>query len=74
MFTKYSKAMHATYLDENGKEQPMVMGCYGIGVGRTMAAAVEQNNDKDGMIWPVAIAPYEVLVVPVNVKRRSKHC
>lgn len=44
------------------------MGCYGIGVGRTMAAAVEQNNDKDGMIWPVAIAPYEVLVVPVNVK------
>lgn len=68
LFTKYSKAMHATYLDENGKEQPMVMGCYGIGVGRTMAAAVEQNNDKDGMIWPVAIAPYEVLVVPVNVK------
>ena len=68
LFTKYSKALHATYLDENGKEQPMVMGCYGIGVGRTMAAAVEQNNDKDGMIWPVAIAPYEVLVVPVNVK------
>ena len=46
----------------------MVMGCYGIGVGRTMAAAVEQNNDKDGMIWPAAIAPYQVLVVPVNVK------
>lgn len=68
LFTKYSKAMKATFLDENGKEQPMVMGCYGIGVGRTMAAAVEQNNDKDGMIWPAAIAPYQVLVVPVNVK------
>ncbi len=68
LFTKYSKAMNAVYLDENGKERPMVMGCYGIGVGRTMAAAVEQNNDKDGMIWPVAIAPYQVIVVPVNVK------
>lgn len=68
LFTKYSKAMNANFLDENGKEIPMVMGCYGIGVGRTMAAAVEQNNDKDGMIWPVSIAPYHVLVVPVNVK------
>lgn len=68
LFTKYSKAMNANFLDENGKEKPMVMGCYGIGVGRTMAAAVEQNNDKDGMIWPVSIAPYHVLVVPVNVK------
>lgn len=60
--------MGATFLDETGKEQPMVMGCYGIGVGRTMAACVEQNNDKDGMIWPVAIAPYHVIVVPVNAK------
>lgn len=68
LFTKYSKAMHATFLDEQGKEHPMVMGCYGIGVSRTMAAAIEQNNDKDGIIWPVAIAPYEVLVVPVNAK------
>lgn len=68
LFTKYSEAMNATFLDENGKEKPMVMGCYGIGVGRTMAATVEQNNDKDGMIWPVSIAPYHVLVVPVNVK------
>ena len=73
LFTKYSQAMHATYLDENGKEQPMVMGCYGIGVGRTMAAAVEQNNDKDGMIWPAAIAPYHVLVVPVNVKDEASN-
>lgn len=68
LYTKYSQALKATFLDENGKEQPMEMGCYGIGVGRTLAAAVEQNNDKDGMIWPAAIAPYEVLVVPVNVK------
>lgn len=68
LFTKYSAAMNCTFLDENGKENPMVMGCYGIGVSRTMAACVEQNNDKDGMIWPVAIAPYEVLVVPVNTK------
>lgn len=73
LFTKYSQAMHATYLDENGKEQPMVMGCYGIGVGRTMAACVEQLNDKDGIIWPVAIAPYEVLVVPVNVKDEASY-
>ena len=68
LFTKYSAAMNCTFLDENGKENPMVMGCYGIGVSRTMAACIEQNNDKDGMIWPVAIAPYEVLFVPVNTK------
>ena len=71
LYTKYSEAMHATFLDENGKEKPMVMGCYGVGVSRTMAAAIEQNNDKDGMIWPVAIAPYEVLVVPVNTKDQA---
>ena len=68
LYTKYSQAMKCTFLDENGKEKPMVMGCYGVGVSRTMAAAIEQNNDKDGMIWPVSIAPYEVLVVPVNTK------
>ena len=66
--TKYSEALHATFLDENGKEKPLVMGCYGIGVGRTMAAAIEQHNDKDGIIWPRAIAPFEVVVVPVNAK------
>ena len=66
--TKYSEALGATFLDENGKEKPLVMGCYGIGVGRTMAAAIEQNNDKDGIIWPKAIAPFEVVVVPVNAK------
>ncbi len=66
--TKYSEALHATFLDESGKEKPLVMGCYGIGVGRTMAAAIEQNNDKDGIIWPRTIAPFEVVVVPVNAK------
>ena len=66
--TKYSEAMGATFLDETGKAQPMQMGCYGIGVGRTMAAAIEQNHDKSGIIWPRAIAPYEVVVVAVNAK------
>lgn len=66
--TKYSEALKATFLDENGKEKPLVMGCYGIGVSRTMAAAIEQNNDEYGIIWPRAIAPFEVLVVPVNAK------
>ena len=68
LFTKYSSALKATYLDENGKEQPMVMGCYGVGVSRTMAAAIEQNYDDNGVIWPIEIAPYHVLVVPVNTK------
>lgn len=68
LFTKYSSALKATYLDENGKEQPIVMGCYGVGVSRTMAAAIEQNYDDNGIIWPIEIAPYHVLVVPVNTK------
>lgn len=68
LFTKYSSALKATYLDENGKEQPMVMGCYGVGVSRMMAAAIEQNYDDNGIIWPIEIAPYHVLVVPVNTK------
>lgn len=66
--TKYSNSMGAKYLDENGKENLMVMGCYGIGVGRTLAAAIEQNFDQDGIIWPVSIAPYHVVVVPVTDK------
>lgn len=63
---KYSKAMNATFLDEKGQARLFVMGCYGIGVTRTMAAAVEQNHDDRGIIWPVQIAPYHVAVVPVN--------
>jgi prolyl-tRNA synthetase len=66
--TKYSKALNATYKDESGKEKPCVMGCYGIGVSRTMASAIEQNYDKDGIIWPISIAPYHVIIVPVNMK------
>ena len=65
---KYSEALHATFLDEDGREKFFEMGCYGIGVGRTMAAAIEQYNDADGIIWPRAIAPFEVVVVPVNAK------
>lgn len=66
--TKYSKTLGATFLDENGKEKPIVMGCYGIGVTRTMAAAIEQNNDKDGIIWPANIAPFHAVVIPVSSK------
>ena len=67
--TKYSEAMRAVYLDEGGKERVAVMGCYGIGVGRTAAAAIEQNHDDDGIVWPISIAPFEVAVIPVNVKQ-----
>lgn len=62
---KYSKALNATYLDENGVAREIVMGCYGIGVGRTMAAAIEQNHDEDGIIWPLPIAPFHIIIVPV---------
>ncbi|MFZ1948244.1 MAG: proline--tRNA ligase [bacterium] len=65
--TKYSDALKAYFLDEHGEEMPFVMGCYGIGVTRTVAAAIEQHNDKDGIAWPVTIAPFEVLVLPTNV-------
>lgn len=66
--TKYSEALHATFLDNQGKSHPFVMGCYGIGVTRTVAASIEQNHDDDGIIWPVAIAPYEVVIIPANNK------
>ncbi|MGO9215032.1 MAG: His/Gly/Thr/Pro-type tRNA ligase C-terminal domain-containing protein, partial [Syntrophales bacterium] len=65
--TKYSKAMKATYLDKSGKERYMIMGCYGIGVGRTVAAAIEQNHDENGIVWPMPLAPYQVIITPVNV-------
>ena len=69
---KYSKSLNATFLDENGKEKFFEMGCYGIGVGRTMAAAIEQNNDEFGIIWSKTIAPFEVVVVPVNAKNADQ--
>jgi prolyl-tRNA synthetase len=65
---KYSKILGATYLDESGKVKPFIMGCYGIGVTRTMAAAIEQNNDQDGIIWPAAIAPFHAVIIPINTK------
>jgi prolyl-tRNA synthetase len=72
---KYSQAMNCVYLDEKGERQPMIMGCYGLGVGRTVAAAIEQNHDDDGIIWPLPIAPFEVVVTSVgpdpNVQRVS---
>jgi prolyl-tRNA synthetase len=66
--TKYSVALGATYTNEQGEEAPLVMGCYGVGVSRLAQAAVEQFHDKDGIIWPVAIAPYQVIVVIPNLK------
>jgi prolyl-tRNA synthetase len=66
--TKYSEAMHAKFVDADGKEKPYIMGCYGIGIGRTVAAAIEQNHDENGMIFPRALAPFEVTVLPLKVK------
>jgi len=65
--TKYSKAMKAVYLDKDGQEKIMVMGCYGIGIGRTVAACIEQNFDENGIVWPMPLAPYQVIITPVNV-------
>ncbi len=69
--TKYSQALKANVLDENGKEQTMIMGCYGIGVSRVVAAAIEQNNDDRGIIWPTAIAPFQVALVPINMHKSA---
>lgn len=66
--TKYSKAMNAIYKDENQQDHPLVMGCYGIGVSRTLAAVIEQHHDEDGIIWPVSVAPYHVIVTLVKPK------
>ena len=69
--TKYSEAMGATFMDEDGKEKPLEMGCYGVGVSRTLAAIVEQHNDEHGIIWPVSVAPYEVSVIPLDPKKEE---
>lgn len=66
--TRYSEAMGATYLDENGRSQALIMGCYGIGVSRTMAAIVEQFNDDRGIVWPNAVAPFDIHLITVNTK------
>lgn len=69
--TKYSEAMGAAFMDEDGKEKPLIMGCYGVGVSRTLAAIVEQHNDENGIIWPVSVAPYEVSVIPLDPKKED---
>ena len=70
--TKYSEAMKATVLNENGKDQPMIMGCYGIGVTRVVASAIEQNHDDKGIIWPSSIAPFEIAIVPLNIQKSER--
>lgn len=67
--TKYSEAMGATFMDEDGNEKPLIMGCYGVGISRTLTAAVEQRNDEHGIIWPVSIAPFEVALIPLDPKK-----
>lgn len=69
--TKYSESMNAVFLDENGKEKPFIMGCYGIGIGRIAAASIEQNHDKDGIVWPMPLAPFHVQIVPVNISDKK---
>jgi len=68
---KYSESMGATYLDAEGRERPVEMGCYGIGISRLVAAAIEQNNDANGIIWPFSIAPFHVLLLPINYKDKA---
>ena len=68
---KYSEAMKAVFLNEQGKERPMIMGCYGIGIGRTVAAAIEQNHDKDGIVFPIPVAPFEVTILPLQMHNEA---
>jgi prolyl-tRNA synthetase len=70
--TKYSEALGAKYLDEFGKSQTMIMGCYGIGVTRTIAAIVEQNHDDNGIVWPTSVAPFDLHLVTINVKDENQ--
>ena len=70
--TKYSEAMDCTYVDKDGKSHPIQMGCYGIGVERTAAAIIEQHHDENGIKWPLSVAPYHVIVVPVNMKKEEQ--
>jgi prolyl-tRNA synthetase len=69
--TKYSEAMDATFVDASGKERFFIMGCYGIGIGRTVAAAIEQNYDDDGIVLPISIAPFEVIMLPLNIRQEQ---
>ncbi|WP_340640600.1 proline--tRNA ligase [Bacillus atrophaeus] len=70
--TRYSEAMNATYLDENGRSQPMLMGCYGIGISRTLSAIAEQHHDEKGLIWPKSVAPYDLHILALNMKNDAQ--
>ncbi|MFN2746261.1 MULTISPECIES: proline--tRNA ligase [Bacillus] len=70
--TRYSEAMDATYLDENGRAQPMLMGCYGIGISRTLSAIVEQHHDDKGLIWPLNVTPYDLHILALNMKNEAQ--
>lgn len=70
--TRYSESMNATYLDENGRAKPMLMGCYGVGISRTLSAIAEQHHDEKGLVWPVSVAPYALHLVVVNVKNEPQ--
>ncbi|RLA27502.1 MAG: proline--tRNA ligase, partial [Gammaproteobacteria bacterium] len=70
--TMYSEAMKATIQDQNGKDIAMAMGCYGIGVTRIVGAAIEQNNDENGIIWPEPLAPFDVVLIPINMHRSER--
>ena len=70
--TKYSDSLNANYLDENGKEKPIVMGSYGVGVSRSMSAIVEQYHDDNGIIWPLVVAPCHVIITVVNMKNEEQ--
>ncbi len=69
--TRYTKALDANYLDKNGKERPIIMGCYGIGINRIMAAVIEKYNDDKGIIWPKAISPYDAIIIALNIKKEK---
>jgi prolyl-tRNA synthetase len=70
--TKYSVALKALFLDESGKQQPSIMGCYGIGITRTLQAVIEQSHDDNGIIWPLSVAPYTICITPLNVTPESE--
>ncbi|MFC6315115.1 proline--tRNA ligase [Lapidilactobacillus achengensis] len=70
--TRYTETFHANFLDENGREQPLIMGCYGIGVSRLLSAIVEQHSDEQGIVWPRAVAPFDIHLIPINLKNAEQ--
>jgi len=70
--TKYSERLGAVFLDAQGRQQPMIMGCYGIGLSRLMSAIAEQHHDEHGLIWPVSIAPYQVHIIPISASNAQQ--